>query len=112
MEFKTAEEKLLHDYSALEDENARLEYDNEVLRKRIEGYERRLEEAGEQARRLEIERDHHADCVKDMLATAAFYGFEQPTRITYNPETQTMQPADDEPDGKCIVYTAENEGLE
>lgn len=112
MEFKTAEEKLLHDYAALEDENARLDYDNKVLRKRLEDYERRLEEAREQARRLEIERDHHADCVKDMLATAAFYGFEQPTKIMYNPETQTMQPADDEPDGKCVVYTAEDEGLE
>ena len=99
MEFKTAEQKLLHDYAALEDENARLEYDNGVLGKRIAELEERV-------KRLEVERDHHADCVKDILATAAFYGFEQPTRIMFNPETRTMQPAeDDEDDGKCVIFT-------
>lgn len=109
MEFKTAEEKLLHDYDLLEDENMRLCDENRLLLKRVEQLEERIADIGEQAHRLIVERDHHADCVKDMLATAAFYGFEQPTKIRYNPETQTMQP--DEDDGRRAFQAKRDEGL-
>ena len=81
MEFKTAEEKLLHDYGALEEENARLEDENLLLQERIKDLEKRLKDVFEQAHRLEVERDHHADCVKDMLATGKFYGFDQPQNV-------------------------------
>lgn len=82
MEFKTAEEKLLHDYGELEDENARLEDENLRLSARACDLEKRLSDVFEQAHRLEVERDHHADCVKDMLATAKFYGFDQPQNVS------------------------------
>ena len=111
MEFKTAEEKLLHDYDVLEEENMRLHDENEMLKDRIKGLEESMASAGERARRLEAERDHHADCVKDMLATAAFYGFEQPAKIMFNEETGTMRPAYDEPGERCTVHVMEDEGL-
>ena len=85
MEFKTAEEKLLHDYGALEEENARLEDENLLLQERIKDLEKRLKDAFEQAHRLEVERDHATDCIKDMLASARFFGFEQPQAVKYNP---------------------------
>lgn len=72
MEFKTAEQKLLHDYAILEEKVAQLEYDNQVLEKRLHD--------------MEVERDHHADCVKDMLATAKWYGFDQPQNVAFSPE--------------------------
>ena len=38
-----------------------------------------------QARALLVDRDQAADCVKDMLATAKWYGFEQPRHVRYDP---------------------------
>lgn len=74
MEFKSAEEKLLHDYAVLEDENARLDFDNGVLAKRVETLEQRIADLGEQAHRLMVERDHAIDCVKDISAAIREYG--------------------------------------
>ena len=111
MEFKTAEEKLLHDYDVLEEENMRLHDENAILKDRIKGLEESMASAGERARRLEAERDRNADCVKDMLATAAFYGFERPEKIMFNEETGTMKPACDEPGERCTVHVMEDEGL-
>lgn len=111
MEFRTAEEKLLHDYFALEEENARLKDENAILNGRIDYLLGRIDEYKGQAHMAEVERDHHADCVTDMLATAAFYGFEQPDRIAYNEKTgMMMAAAPDGPDGKCAVYGPESEG--
>ena len=67
MEFKTAEQKLLHDYAALEERCAQLEYDNQVLEKRLH--------------RAEVERDQRTDCILDMMATAKFYGIDQPQNV-------------------------------
>lgn len=112
MEFRTAEEKLLHDYDVLEEENMRLHDENAYLKDRIVKLEKGIAEAGKRAKAIEVERDHHADCVKDILATAAFYGFEQPTRIEYNPAAGTMRPAAAEgTDGKCAIHHAQDEGL-
>ena len=85
MEFKTAEQKLLHDYDVLEEENAQLDCEILQLKERIGELEKRLEDVFEQAHRLEMERDHAADCVADMLASAKYYGFDQPKRVTFNP---------------------------
>lgn len=112
MEFRTAEEKLLHDYDVLEEENMRLHDENAYLKDRIAKLEKGIADAGERAKANAAERDHHADCVKDILATAAFYGFEQPTRIEYNTVTGTIRPAAAEgTDGKCVLYVGEDEGL-
>lgn len=81
MEFRTAEEKLLHDYGELEDENARLEDENNLMRNRITELEKRLEDMFEQNRRLLVERDQRTDCIKDMMAVAKFYGIDQPQHI-------------------------------
>ena len=103
MEITTCEQKVLADLEQAEHDLAQLEDENLRLRARVEDLEKRLQDAFDQAHRLEVEREHHADCVKDMLATAAFYGFKQPVRIEYNPETGTMRPAGGEP-------AAEDEG--
>ena len=75
MEFKSAEEKLLHDYGVLEDENARLEYDNGVLQKRIETLEKRVSDLGEQAQRLIAERDQARACIDAMMGAAYDCGY-------------------------------------
>lgn len=85
MEFKTAEQKLLHDYSILEEENARLEDENLRMRERVNELEKRLEDVFEQAHRLEMERDQRTDCIKDMLATAKWYGIDQPATVAFAP---------------------------
>ena len=85
MEFKTAEQKLLHDYSILEEENARLEDENLRLKERVGELEKRLQDVFEQADRMMTERDHAADCISDMLVSAKYYGFDQPKRVTFNP---------------------------
>lgn len=110
MRFKTAEEKLLHDYDILEEENMRLHDENEALKDKVAKLERRISDCAVQAGRIAVERDHHADCVKDMLATAAFYGFEQPAKIMFNPKTGMMQPAPDD-DGGCAIYSPIDEGM-
>lgn len=92
MEFKTAEEKLLHDYGALEDENARLEDENARLRARVDELERRLMDMGDQAHRLLVERDQREDCVKDMLAVARYFGIDQPRHIAANPAEGLGEP--------------------
>ena len=104
MEITTCEQKVLADLEQAEHDLAQLEDENLRLRARVEDLEKLVVDLGEQAHRQAVERDHHADCVKDMLATAAFYGFKQPGRIEYNPETGTMRPAGGEP-------AAEDEGL-
>ena len=50
MRFKTAEEKLLHDYDVLEEENMRLHDENEMLKDKIIRLETRLAAAREQDR--------------------------------------------------------------
>lgn len=109
MEIKTCEQKVLADLEEAERILDEMRDENARLRDEVERLEKRVIDLGEQAHRLLVERDHHADCVGDMLATAAFYGFKQPTAIRYNPETQTMQPADE--DEKCVIYTGKDEGL-
>ena len=71
MEFTTAEQKLLHDYADLEDKVAQLEYDNQVLAKRLH--------------EMEVERDQRTDCILDMMATAKFYGIDQPQNVGRDP---------------------------
>ena len=85
MEFKTAEEKLLHDYGQLEEENERLFGENLQLGERVKDLEKRLEDMFEQNHRLLVERDHATDCIKDMLASAKYYGFDQPQNVKYDP---------------------------
>ena len=83
MEFKTAEEKLLHDYDILEEENMRLHDENEMMRNRISELEKRLEDLFEQNHRLLVERDQRTDCIKDMMVVAKFYGIDQPQHVPF-----------------------------
>lgn len=73
MEFRTAEEKLLHDYGVLEEENARLEDENTRLRARVSELEERTADIGEQACRIMAERDQADECIRNMVAIAGLY---------------------------------------
>ncbi len=87
MEFKTCEQKVLADLEQAEHDLDLIEQENAKLREEVDRLEKRVIDLGEQATRLMVERDHHADCVKDMLAMAKWYGFDQPQNVAYNPET-------------------------
>jgi len=85
MEIKTCEQKVLADLEQAENEIFQLSDENLRLQERVKELEKRLQDVFDQAHRLEVERDHATDCVKDMLASAKFYGFDQPQIVNYNP---------------------------
>jgi len=113
MEFKTCEQKALAELEGAEREIARLEDENLRLRERVDDLEKRVIDLGQQAHKLMVERDHHADCVKDMLATAKFYGFDQPQNVAqqlklgeYN-ETAQLQAERDEWESRANHWSEE-----
>ena len=85
MEIKTCEQKVLADLEEAERILDEMRDENLRLQERVKELEKRLQDVFDQAHRLEVERDHATDCVKDMLASARFFGFEQPHAVKFNP---------------------------
>ena len=78
MEYRTAEEKLLHDYAALEEENARLDDENLRLKERVSELEKRLDDVFEQADKNKRMADRALSCIYDMLLSAIKHDFHLP----------------------------------